>query len=162
MKSYSYLHPDPDGPVKGFLLVKGKQKAQRFSVRHRAVKITLIDEFSAMINDFDPLLLEIKGFAARRNEIAHGMVSEAPKGIFFLRPVDYNPRKNHMSDGIRTLFERATYHYTAADIQFYRENFEALARKILQYIEQVLKVDRHDNARDRENKEKKTSTQRRT
>jgi hypothetical protein len=99
-----------------------------------------------------PLLKELRGFCARRNEIAHGIVGGA-RGQFYLSPSDFNPRKRPLTVERRTQFESALYHYSADDIDYYRREFERLAQKILDYIERVLRVVTHDRVRAKEHEE---------
>jgi hypothetical protein len=126
---------------------------KRRTLRDKAVDARVVEYERHVADDFALLLQEFRGFIARRNDIAHGFVGGTHReDRFFLQPPDYNPRKNLLGNGTRTIFESAIYHYTADDIHYYRRNFERLAQTLLDYIDRVLVVVGHDRKRDEEHK----------
>ena len=113
-----------------------------------------------MAKEFETLMEEIRGFVARRNDIAHGMVGGFRKSHFssygpqsyFLSPPHYNTKKYPRSrDGKpRTIFESAMYHYTADDIDYYRQHFMDLRKKILKFLTDGEKILSYDRSREQE------------
>jgi hypothetical protein len=79
--------------------------------------------------EFVELLKAIRGFADRRNDIAHGIV-HARKSESYLGPPLYNAKKYPITPNRVTVYERATYRYGRHDIDYYRNEFEQLATKI--------------------------------
>jgi len=72
------------------------------------------------------ILKECGEWAARRNEIAHGIVDrliDAPKNAWFLFPSFYNARKRQLGD-------RPAYRYTAANIDYYSDCFVTLHNRL--------------------------------
>jgi hypothetical protein len=92
-------------------------------------------------DDIPGLITEVRNFAPRRNEIAHGLVfhfvdHDVDKG-HFLRPAVYNSRKN-LSFAQKTEEMIATgelpslhgkYSYNSSQIIFYTEQFEQLRKR---------------------------------
>ena len=92
--------------------------------------------------EFPRLLNTIGKFGARRNEIAHGMVTQytenqQPQG-HFLVPARYNSRKNlgWLERREREAYEGAwvlgNYAYNSNQIDYYRSHFEQLSSKAFQ------------------------------
>lgn len=87
---------------------------------------------SATQETFKRLISEASNYSGRRNEIAHGQVSEMKlvyqggrtrSGGYFLFPSLYNPKKFKKSLGM-------TYSYASADIYHYRQEFTKLHLRI--------------------------------
>lgn len=89
------------------------------------------------VSDLPALLKRARLLAARRNEIAHGIVTNRSGGGknlgSYLCPAQYNSRKNLSAkdwedawDGVGTLPWRARYAYTAAQLDHYRQLFFGL------------------------------------
>ncbi len=81
-------------------------------------------------NDCWELLNECRGWAARRNDIAHGkvdcLVDTYPHG-WHLFPGLFNTKK-------RPLKDKAAYRYTAANIDYYASGFLDLHNRIVEYL----------------------------
>ncbi len=123
-------------------------------LQNRELDLKLIEQEKKLQSRFSTIVEETRGFVARRNEIAHGIVggvrtSPIPSSpqTYFLSPPYYNSRKypRGRDEKSRTIFETATYHYTAEDVDYYRNQFCELRKKILEFLrygERVLSADR--------------------
>ena len=87
------------------------------------------------------LMTEAGQYSGRRNEIAHGKVSElfwnspgraAKSGGFYLLPSLFNPRKVKKSTGL-------SYLYTSTDLTHYRQEFTKLHLRIEGFRRDLLK-----------------------
>lgn len=92
--------------------------------------------------DFTGLMNLSGKFVLRRNEIAHGQVSEltyspykngrrARSLGYYLLPLLYNPKKNRLTEGL-------LYRYTSGDLIHYRQEFTKLSLKVGGLYERML------------------------
>jgi len=130
-----------------------------FHLKDRQTERWIVDFEANLAKNFEVLMDEVRGFAARRNDIAHGIVhgsrNIAPPHkpwTYFLSPPYYNAKKYpRPRDGKRrTVFEAATYHYTAQDIDYYCDCFIDLRKRLLAFLSEGEKVLSHDRSRERE------------
>jgi hypothetical protein len=121
-------------------------------LRDRDIERKLIEQEKSVETEFQSLMTETRGFVSRRNDIAHGIVGGfrarlPPYGpnTYFLSPPNYNTRKYPRSpDGkARTIFETATYHYAADDIDYYREQFHGLQAKMSEFLKRAERLAFH-------------------
>jgi hypothetical protein len=75
---------------------------------------------------FSQLAKEANGFAARRNDIAHGRAQFIPQKGYYLLPGLYSSGKNPVD-------QPAIYAYNATQIHRYREQFRSLSEKLTDY-----------------------------
>lgn len=131
-----------------------------FPLRDRDAERKLIAQETILADEFVSLMKATRGFVARRNDIAHGIVSGTRQRIrlpldeltYFLSPPDYNTRKHPRSADrkSRTVFESAIYHYRADDIDCYREQFSELRAKFFAFFKRGEILLTNDRSRERE------------
>lgn len=80
--------------------------------------------------EFCELLKACRGYAGRRNDIAHGVVAHGfgtnPTQGFYLRPSAYTSRKNPIG-------RQPTYAYSSFEIERFRLQFEDLYNKLVDF-----------------------------
>lgn len=90
----------------------------------------------------DTLISDTKEFSGRRNEIAHGQVSQvyiqkSPRSHqmqsvgYFLLPSLYHPKKYKLDSG------EITYQYHSSNVIYYRQEFTKLQLRVASCLEQI-------------------------
>lgn len=94
---------------------------------HEDHKLT---EYRKKLSDeFGDLLDEARGFALRRNEIAHGIVTGGSPPHYLYPPL-YSARKYRVRNPDLTMHERASFCYSAIEVHYYEAQFHALENKL--------------------------------
>ncbi len=96
----------------------------------------VIDGHTKFRAEFVKLITEIRGFADRRNDIAHGVVSHRESNSYLVPPV-YNAKKYPMKPNTITVYNRATYRYGRDDIDYYRSQFMNLQKRLDYFTRRV-------------------------
>lgn len=92
---------------------------------------------------------ELRQWAARRNDIAHAIVSgDATRG-FLLKPAFYNAAKNPLKPRV-TLFYRGVFRYSADEVLYFENEFGQLLERLFKIRDSLFQVHSIDSQRQRE------------